>query len=132
MYPGGSSNHAKAVCSDGAFQASRPYTKALNDVSTKAFEEPPPFPQPDGIFTNGKFFNPAPFLHPIAPSRLHVSDAISSQFYPAQGRRRPMTSGAESGEEGYMGIISRKLQDVVARLVQRDESSTRSGVRICL
>ena len=70
MYPGGSSNHAKAVCSDGAFQASRPYTKALNDVSTKAFEEPPPFPQPDGIFTNGKFFNPAPFMAAVTSAKM--------------------------------------------------------------
>ncbi|KAF8447599.1 hypothetical protein L210DRAFT_3326256, partial [Boletus edulis BED1] len=52
MYPGseGSSlNHKRAYCSDGVRQVS------------KAGDEVPPWPQPQGIFTAGKTFHPQVF-----------------------------------------------------------------------
>ncbi|KAF8444446.1 hypothetical protein L210DRAFT_3311152, partial [Boletus edulis BED1] len=49
MYPsseGSSLNHKRAYCSDGVRQVS------------KAGDEVPPWPQPQGIFTAGKTFHP--------------------------------------------------------------------------
>lgn len=52
MYPGGSENHRKGFCADGARQVKR-----KGDV-----DDVPDWPQPQGIFATGTQFNPIQFL----------------------------------------------------------------------
>ncbi|KAH9855088.1 hypothetical protein C2E23DRAFT_725157 [Lenzites betulinus] len=64
-YPGpeGSSlNHKKLCCSDGVRQATQKVQKLINDQAVNVFEEPPPFPQPQGVFTSGTHFHPIRFI----------------------------------------------------------------------
>jgi hypothetical protein len=51
MYPGGSENHKKGHCTDGAHQVKR---KGEDDI--------PDWPQLEGIYLNGTQFHPIEFL----------------------------------------------------------------------
>ncbi|KAI1793320.1 hypothetical protein LXA43DRAFT_971989 [Ganoderma leucocontextum] len=65
MYPGrtkAEGNHGRGICSDGAFSKERTYLKITNGISTEATEHPPPFPQPGGIFLEGRSFSAAMFV----------------------------------------------------------------------
>ncbi len=57
MYPGpvGSpSNHPRGVCSDGVWQAARVEKTNDKGKAVPALEDPPPFPQPEKLFTADK------------------------------------------------------------------------------
>lgn len=70
MYPGGSGgegNHRKGSCSDGAMQL--PKKNGQNEDPPQddhpKSHAPPAWPQPTGIFTNGRIFHPYVFLDKI-------------------------------------------------------------------
>ncbi|KAI1782147.1 hypothetical protein LXA43DRAFT_906615 [Ganoderma leucocontextum] len=68
MYPEGKNhkdNHGRNVCSDGVRQSSEKVHFVINDVSHDLVEHPPPFPQPNGIFTDGNVFHPARFMEVV-------------------------------------------------------------------
>ncbi|KAI0658954.1 hypothetical protein C8Q70DRAFT_1054261 [Cubamyces menziesii] len=68
MYPGpeGSQlNHKKSCCRDGVWQTGQKITRIIAGQSVEVIEEPPPFPQPTGIFTNGTHFHPNQFLRAV-------------------------------------------------------------------
>ena len=54
MYPGGSENHKKGYCVDGARQVKRKGPKGEDDI--------PDWPQPQGIYAKGTHFDPIKFL----------------------------------------------------------------------
>ncbi|TFK92385.1 hypothetical protein K466DRAFT_480676, partial [Polyporus arcularius HHB13444] len=65
MYPGGegcAQNHKRGVCSDGARTTSQAVTRIVNGQPVPAQEEPPQWPQPAGIFKDGKKFYARRFL----------------------------------------------------------------------
>ncbi|PIL28809.1 hypothetical protein GSI_08853 [Ganoderma sinense ZZ0214-1] len=65
MYPGGKNhkeNHARKVCSDGVRQSAEKVHLVINGISRDFVEQPPPFPQPKDVFTNGNVFHPARFM----------------------------------------------------------------------
>ncbi|KAI0686377.1 hypothetical protein C8T65DRAFT_591216, partial [Cerioporus squamosus] len=65
MYPGGENsplNHKRGVCSDGARTTSQKVTRTINGRSIPSQEDPPQWPQPLGIFKDGKTFNGRRFL----------------------------------------------------------------------
>ena len=69
MYPGkeGSTlNHRKGYCSDGARQKSQQVEKVMNGQTIKIVDHPPPYPQPSGIFTDGKNFFPMRLIHEVS------------------------------------------------------------------
>ncbi|KAI0720548.1 hypothetical protein C8T65DRAFT_567509, partial [Cerioporus squamosus] len=65
MYPGGEGcpqNHKRGVCSDGARTTTQTINRTVNGQSVQIHEEPPQWPQPAGIFKDGKKFNGRRFL----------------------------------------------------------------------
>lgn len=67
-YPGdeGSDlNHRKLHCSDGARSSAQEQKKTVDGISVKIVEDPPPYPQPSGVFTKGTHFHPLPFLQEV-------------------------------------------------------------------
>ncbi|KAI0323780.1 hypothetical protein GY45DRAFT_1264040, partial [Cubamyces sp. BRFM 1775] len=68
MYPGpeGSPlNHKKLCCRDGVRQTGQKVSKVLAGQKVEVVEEPPPFPQPAGVFMNGTHFYPRQFLRAV-------------------------------------------------------------------
>lgn len=68
MYPGkeGSDlNHKKAYCTDGARQKAQEVEQKINGLTVKVVDQPPPYPQPSGIFTSGTHFHPMRFLQEV-------------------------------------------------------------------
>ncbi|PIL33226.1 hypothetical protein GSI_04676 [Ganoderma sinense ZZ0214-1] len=55
-------NHSRKICSDGVRQTAEKVHLTINGISRDFLEQPPPFPQPNDIFTNGDVFHPARFM----------------------------------------------------------------------
>ncbi|EIW64988.1 uncharacterized protein TRAVEDRAFT_159779 [Trametes versicolor FP-101664 SS1] len=67
-YPGpeGSDlNHKKLYCSDGVRQAAQKVKTLIGSQPVDVLEEPPPFPQPSEVFTNGTHFHPIRFISAV-------------------------------------------------------------------
>ena len=84
MYAGKSRdgvNHRRSVCADGCFQAARKYEKTLGDLNLKTtgWDEPPPFPQPEGIFTDGTHFHPIAFSSAVESLWQRVSTGTAAK-----------------------------------------------------
>ncbi|KAI0712734.1 hypothetical protein C8T65DRAFT_562727, partial [Cerioporus squamosus] len=65
MYPGGENspqNHKRGVCSDGARTTPQKISRTINGRTVHFHEDPPQWPQPIGIFKEGKTFNGHRFL----------------------------------------------------------------------
>ncbi|PIL30527.1 hypothetical protein GSI_07227 [Ganoderma sinense ZZ0214-1] len=65
MYPGGKNhkdNHPRNVCSDGVRQSAEKVHLVINGISRDFVEQPPPYPQPKDVFTDGNVFHPARFM----------------------------------------------------------------------
>ncbi|PIL34349.1 hypothetical protein GSI_03124 [Ganoderma sinense ZZ0214-1] len=65
MYPEGKShkdNHPRNICSDGIRQSAEKVHLVINGISRDFVEQPPPFPQPKDVFTDGNVFHPARFM----------------------------------------------------------------------
>ncbi|KAI0698413.1 hypothetical protein C8T65DRAFT_581918, partial [Cerioporus squamosus] len=69
MYPGGEGsahNHKRGVCSDGVYSKARAVKRKVDGNVVKVHQEDPPaWPQPAGIFSNGTSFHAAAFLAAI-------------------------------------------------------------------
>ncbi|KAI1784482.1 hypothetical protein LXA43DRAFT_901577 [Ganoderma leucocontextum] len=68
MYPEGKNhkeNHSRNVCSDGVRQSPEKVHLVINGISRDFVEQPPPFPQPKDIFTDGNIFHPARFMEVV-------------------------------------------------------------------
>ena len=69
MYPGKTDsdfNHKKQYCSDGARQVAQDFERLINGQKVKVVEEPPPYPQPAGIFAMGVEFHATRFLAEVS------------------------------------------------------------------
>lgn len=51
--------------SDGARSSAQEQKSTINGVVVKVIEDPPPYPQPNGIFSKGTHFHPLPFLQEV-------------------------------------------------------------------
>ncbi len=68
MYPQGKNhkdNHSRKVCGDGVRQTSEKVHLVINGISRDFDEDPPAFPQPKDIFTDGDVFHPARFMEVV-------------------------------------------------------------------
>ncbi|KAI0696201.1 hypothetical protein C8T65DRAFT_583603, partial [Cerioporus squamosus] len=68
MYPykqGSPLNHRKAFCSDGVPQIAHSVEKVINGQSVTIVDTPPPYPQPEGVFTLGTRFHGLTFLQEV-------------------------------------------------------------------
>ncbi|KAI0685312.1 hypothetical protein C8T65DRAFT_592488, partial [Cerioporus squamosus] len=75
MYPGGENcpqNHRCGICSDGARTTSQTIIRSINGQTVRTQEEPPQWPQPIGIFTDGKKFNARRFVAALEEMYEHV------------------------------------------------------------
>ncbi|GBE88497.1 hypothetical protein SCP_1303130 [Sparassis crispa] len=68
MWPaqeGSRENHRKSYCTDGVRQTARKVQRLVDGKTESIMEEPPNFPQPQGIFMTGTHFHPVIFLKTI-------------------------------------------------------------------
>ncbi|PIL33642.1 hypothetical protein GSI_04265 [Ganoderma sinense ZZ0214-1] len=68
MYPEGKNhkdNHSRKICSDGVRQSPQKVHLVINGIARDFVEAPPPFPQPDNVFTGGDVFHPAHFMEVV-------------------------------------------------------------------
>lgn len=69
MYPGPNKspqNHKRGFCSDGCPVSFDRFAKVkLESTKNQPKDVPPPFPQPEGIFSIGETFNPLQFLQTL-------------------------------------------------------------------
>ncbi|TFK89020.1 hypothetical protein K466DRAFT_487711, partial [Polyporus arcularius HHB13444] len=85
MYPGPQGadiNHKKAHCSDGAMQAKKTVEKVIQGQIAKIVDDPPPYPQPAGVFSKGTAFHPVAFLQEVRTLYERViehKDAVTMQ-----------------------------------------------------
>ncbi|KAI0757665.1 hypothetical protein C8Q80DRAFT_1076208, partial [Daedaleopsis nitida] len=69
MYPGKEGadvNHKRIHCSDGARQTPQEFLQVVNGLQVKLVDQPPPYPQPNGVFTSGTHFHPLRFLQEVS------------------------------------------------------------------
>ncbi len=114
MYPGAQGadiNHKKAFCSDGARQARRTIEKVIHGQTTKIVDEPPPYPQPAGIFTGGNTFHPMVFLQEVRilyERIIEQKDAVTMQDLAFASMLNDRTLQLEASD-GYPAMVLFKL-----------------------
>ncbi|KAI1782658.1 hypothetical protein LXA43DRAFT_1103634 [Ganoderma leucocontextum] len=73
-------NHPRNICRDGVRQSPQDVGDiVINGQHRNITEQPPPYPQPEGIFTEGKTFHVAPFMAAVQGlyDRIVVNDGTS-------------------------------------------------------
>ncbi|PIL31910.1 hypothetical protein GSI_06614 [Ganoderma sinense ZZ0214-1] len=68
MYLGGKNhkdNHSRNVCGDGVRQSPEKVHLVINGIARDFVEQPPPFPQPPDVFSDGNVFHPARFMQVV-------------------------------------------------------------------